>query len=241
MKMNRYFAATAMVALVAANTASAGGLTAEVVEPVVVVPVVAPAAATRFTGAYVGASLGYTFSENDRVGVHTPAGTFLGDIGEFELAGPSAALFGGYRWNSGKWVFGPEVSVRFGDVSDDISYAGPIPAASTGTKELNWEAALRATLGYEVTPTTLVYGFLGYSAVEYDYVLNGAITLDETVSQNGLTAGLGVEHALNDTWAVRGLYVYNDYDRENLTGSGGRYTTDTTQLHTVNVGLVYSF
>lgn len=242
MKINRYIIASAVAVMVASSGASAGGLTAEVVEPVVVVPAISTPVANRFSGGYVGGAVSYSFGGEDRVGIHTSTGTYLGDVGDLEVSGAAGSLFGGYRWNSGKWLFGPEVNVRFGDINDDLHYAGPIPPATTASSEVSWEAAIRGTLGYEVSPTSMVYGFVGYTRSEVDYVTSGGINLDATVSLDGVTAGFGGEYAFNDSWALRGEYAYSGYGKEELIAPvGGEVTYATIDLHTVSVGLTYSF
>ncbi|WP_273687533.1 outer membrane protein [Ketogulonicigenium vulgare] len=242
MSINRYIITSAVAVMVAASGASAGGLTAEVVEPAVVVPVMSAPVANRFAGGYVGGAISYSFGGEDRLGIHTPTGTYVGDVGDLEVSGAAGSLFGGYRWNSGKWLFGPELNVRFGDITDDLDYLGPIPAATNASSEISWEAAIRGTVGYEISPTSMVYGFVGYTRSEVDYVTTGAINLDETVSLDGVTAGFGGEYAFNDSWALRGEYAYSGYGKEELIApAGGRVTNASIELHTISVGVTYSF
>ncbi|ADO43126.1 hypothetical protein EIO_2017 [Ketogulonicigenium vulgare Y25] len=88
----------------------------------------------------------------------------------------------------------------------------------------------------------MVYGFVGYTRSEVDYVTTGAINLDETVSLDGVTAGFGGEYAFNDSWALRGEYAYSGYGKEELIApAGGRVTNASIELHTISVGVTYSF
>ncbi|ARO15464.1 outer membrane immunogenic protein [Ketogulonicigenium robustum] len=232
-------------ALVSANAAFAGGLTQEVVEPVIIVPA-APAIAGRWEGAYVGLGLSYIVDAEDEVGVHTPTGTYLGSIGDMGLSGLSYSLSAGYRWNNGKLVFGPELRVRGGGKKEEVSYTAPTPpgtsiATSDASAQMNWEATLRGNFGVELNPQTLLYGFVGYTYAEFDYKVAGAMNLDTTENTDGFDIGFGVEYAFNDNWSIRGEYEYAGYDRVDLTAPGGRYTSPTMASQSLNIGVNYSF
>ncbi|WP_273691299.1 outer membrane protein [Ketogulonicigenium vulgare] len=236
--IKKFIVASAVVAasVGSVNTAVAGGLSQEIVEAPVVIPV-APVLTNRFAGGYVGLGYGHVVSSDDRVGmVDQTTNLLTGVLGDLDLEGGAAILQAGYRWANGNLVYGPTLRVRGGGIDAELT------GTSTGSSTVNWEAALRGNLGYTVTPSLLLYGFVGYTYAEVEYDVAGAINVAETVNFGGVNAGLGAEYALNDNWSLFGEYEYAGYKGKNLVDPAiNQHTRPTPDFHSVNIGVNFSF
>ncbi|NHB77267.1 outer membrane protein [Rhodobacter calidifons] len=117
--------------------AFAGGPTAVADEPVITAapaPYVAPG--LDWSGAYVGAQLGY--GDVDSNGAGLDGNDWLGGV------------HAGYRWDLGNWVAGTELSYDKANIA-----LGP-----TAGDELDSVLALKLSAGYEIG-NSLVYGTVG--------------------------------------------------------------------------------
>ncbi len=190
-----------------------------------------------WAGLYAGATLGYGFSGDDRLGIRDAIrGTQLGDAGKMSISGAQAGLRIGYRWQRGSVVFGPELGFTAADISDSAS--GVVDGiAYTGESTVSDLLALRFKTGFVTTSGLMVFGTLGVARASVDYRLNG-LSADYTAT--GYIAGLGVEKAINDRWSLTGELEYISLGKE--TRTFGPVTTEATPSHTsVNVGLNYRF
>ncbi|MFL9503529.1 outer membrane protein [Rhodopseudomonas palustris] len=212
--------------------AFAGGL-ATTPEPAA--PVAAPA--EDWAGLYAGATLGYGFNGDDRLGIRDAiSGTLLGDAGDISVSGAEAGLRIGYRWQRGGLVFGPELGFSAADISDSAS--GVVDGvASTGESTVTDLLALRFQTGFVTENDLLIFGTLGVARASIDYRLNGQAADYKTT---GYIAGLGVEKAINTDWSLTGELEYISLGKE--TRTFGPVTTEATPSHTsVKVGLNYRF
>jgi len=81
------------------------------------------------------------------------------------------------------------------------------PNISTSDIEVEWTGAVRARLGYLITPTTMVYGNVGWGTAGIQPVrLNGSLVTDEIDRVHAFGWGTGVEAAVTDRWRVRADY-----------------------------------
>lgn len=225
--------AASAAALLTVPAAHAGGFTAPVVEAEPVV-VVAPApVAAAWEGGYVGASLGYAFGGDDRIGENV-AGVLVNTLGKAELSGPNVSLRGGYRWQRGNWVVGPELSYTIGDISDEFDYG----TASTFESEVNSTAAIKLKAGYLVRPDMLVYGTAGWTTGDFTYVNDGN-ELD--YDADGYVVGLGVERMLTDRMSITGEYEYSNFGKTDVEISPGVISKATPEFSNVKVGLNFKF
>jgi outer membrane immunogenic protein len=173
----------ALIATVAISApAFAGGPVAVPEEPVIVPaaePYVAPG--LDWSGAYVGAQLGY--GDVDSNGAGLDGYGWLGGI------------HGGYRWDLGNWVAGTELTwdktaIDLGDVAGD---------------ELDSVAALKLTAGYEIG-NSLVYGALGYAQAKAtvggvdlsDSGMVYGIGFDHALNDQWTVGGEVLEHKFDD-------------------------------------------
>ncbi len=174
----------AMIATVALTApAFAGGPVAVAEEPMIV-PAAEPyvAAGPDWSGAYVGAQLGYGDVDSNDAGLD----------GNGWLGGVHA----GYRWDLGNWVAGTELTwdktaIDLGDTAGD---------------ELDSVAALKLTAGREIG-NSLVYGALGIAqanastAVGEDLSDTGLVYglgFDYAVNDSWTVGGEVLEHKFDD-------------------------------------------
>lgn len=252
--MKTVLSTVAVAGLFAAGAASAGGYVAPVVdEPVVVEPVVT-AQVGNWEGGYVGATLGYAFGGKDTFGINdasTDPHTHYGDLGKFEVSGANAGLRAGYRWQSGQWVFGPEVSVEGGSIKDDFNVT--VPAGGYGPlaggdsykfeSKVRSLAALKLKTGYEVAPDTLITGSLGVASGKFEYKVTGpSSSATEKFSKSGYVVGLGVERKVTDSMSITGEIERNQFKKKDVYASGtDLYTTASPSFTNVKLGVNFNF
>lgn len=225
----------APLSVATALAANAGGFVAPVVEPAIA-PVV-EVAAGDWQGAYAGATLGYAFGGEDRVGLALNGGA-VSDYDKLELSGVNAGVRVGYRWQRNNWVFGPELGFEGGKIEDSFNADG-VDASS----EIKNVLALRFKTGYAVNPETLVYGIVGVARAEVDYSVEGlgADISDGSLSRTGYVVGLGAERKLTERLSLTGEYEYANFGKETLTDAAGYSTEATPKYHNVKLGLNFRF
>lgn len=235
------------VTIAATGAAFAGGYVAPVVEETPIV--VEPTPVSDWAGAYAGGSLGYSFGGDDEVGLEArdPDGNSLGlagNLGDVDMKGVTAGLHGGYRWQRGNWVFGPELGIEGGSVDGSTELAGFDGAEMESS--LNYLVGLKMKTGYAFNPQTLVYGTFGVAHGDFDYELSrGDESVTESFSDTGLTAGLGVERKLNDKLSMFAEWEYRHFENTDVSFDAGEagslVTAASPSHHNVKVGVNYRF
>ncbi|AGT07352.1 outer membrane protein [Paracoccus aminophilus] len=230
-------ALSAPLALVAGFAANAGGYNAPVVEPVVAPVIEVAPVVGDWQGAYAGVTLGYAFQGKDRVGLNEDGPGGMRDLGELKLKGVNGGVRGGYRWQNGNWVFGPEVSFEGGNIKNDLATDDGYSASS----KIKNVFALRAKVGYAVQPDLLIYGSAGAARAKVDYTVDTpTTTMDTSFNRSGYVVGLGVEKKLTERMSLTGEYEYANFGKETLdTGAG--ITKATPKYNNVRVGLNFQF
>jgi len=186
-----------------------------------------------WSGFYLGADLGYISNGRNLV--------VSGRTSPYSLEGKTAGIRAGQSWQSGSVVLGIEGDVAISS-ADARSTAGALNSATVDMKSLG---SLRARMGYELLPNTLIYGTAGiaFSKVDYAYS-NGVTSSTHREWETGFTVGAGVEHAFDTKWSVSMEYRYTDLGERVHVGPSP-FTADTfthpLQFNTVRVGLNYKF
>lgn len=231
-------ALSAPLALVAGFAANAGGFNAPVVEPVIAPVIEVTPLVGDWQGAYAGVTLGYGFQGKDRVGVNEDRPGGMNNIGTLKLSGANASLRGGYRWQNGNWVFGPELSIEGGNIKDSFSTSTGYDASS----KIKNVIALRAKVGYAVQPDLLVYGMAGAARAKVDYSVTGpAVDIDRSYNKTGYVVGLGVEKKLTERVSLTGEYEYANFGKQTLEDAAGTVTKATPKYNNVRVGVNFKF
>jgi outer membrane immunogenic protein len=182
----------------------------EVYEPVDVQPT-----AYDWSGAYLGAMLGYTWAE------YNPEA--LSDIDD---NGYVAGGYAGFNLQSGSLVFGLEGDFAAVDLDD----------TSGGTSlETDMVGSVRGRVGYAFD-RVLAYGTGG---VAFANVTADDGTVSDDNWHSGYVVGAGLEAAMTDHVLARVEYLYSDFGEEtyNLTAN----TDADLTSHTIRAGLGYKF
>lgn len=214
----------------------------------------------EFTGFYVGGSVGYTVQKNDRgesilfdAGRNGTYGDTITTVdggnafapGFCNGAATSSANVAckndkdgieyyarlGFDKQMGKVVLGAVAEFGKSEVSDSVSAFSTTPAFYTMTRELDWNAALRARAGYTVGPKTLVYATGGgaYAKIDHKFATsNTANSFEITGDDNawGWQAGGGLEQKIGRNLSVGVEYLYSRYNDDNSGVTVGTGTAD---------------
>lgn len=216
-----------------------------------------PAAVVAYTwsGAYVGAFGGAAFGRTRATDINGEDFGAPGSSISTSSSGGVAGITIGYNYQSGNWVFGPEIEIGFASNKKSYSFNNDNSRILT---DYGFYGTAVGRLGYAFD-RTLIYGKAGATlariksaAGEYDGVgqedQNGEWGFDGNEAgwgektRIGWTIGAGIEHALTDHWSVKGEYGYADFGKKTYDGtqqeSPFRFRD---QLHTIKVGLNYKF
>lgn len=169
----------------------------------------------NWSGAYLGAMLGYQWGEFDVQG--------LGDV---EADGYVAGGYAGYNFQSGALVFGVEGDLAATDLEQ-------ISAGNTLETELI--GSIRGRVGYAFD-RILAFGTGG---VAFADVTASDGTVSDENWHTGYVVGAGIEAAMTENVLARVEYLYTDFGDEtyNLTTA----TEADLSSHTVRAGIGYKF
>ncbi len=148
----------------------------------------------------------------------------------------------GFDKQYGSWVLGALGEFGTSNIKDYQTAYSVTPAAYVFTRELNWEASIRARAGYTPNDTTLFYGTFGPSYADIDNSYRQTQTTNPFSTRGkskqwGINAGGGVEQRIgNFTMGLE--YMYHQYKEDDfrvrLTGAAGTPFTNGTNGGTVN-------
>ncbi len=173
-----------------------------------------------WSGFYVGATGMKANGSYD--GTYRNSGSSFPDDGEGDLDGEGYGLLLGWNGQSGKMVYGAELSYQ----KTDITGAEPCPNASWSCGvDIDKVATLRARLGWLAGQNTLLYGTAGIARAEvtgYTESGSGTVYPDEK-TLNGYVLGLGLEQKITDRINLRGALMRYDF-------SGEDYSVDFTSV-----------
>lgn len=176
----------------------------------------APAAAPlpagyRWSGPYAGLNAGYHW------GTITNSGA--------RPKGIAGGLQAGYNWQSGQFVFGGETDLQLSGADDTFApykFSNP------------WFGTLRARAGWALN-NILFYGTLGLAYGGVKAVSGG---LEESRTETGWTAGLGMEVGLTPNWSAKAEYLYMDLGNRGFTVTGASNGFESNLLR---FGINYHF
>jgi outer membrane immunogenic protein len=258
-------AGTAALALTTA-AAQAADLPARVAPP----PPIAAVPIFTWTGFYVGAQVGYAFSDSDDNNLFaTTTGPFTvnGDVfevvntGLFDDEDEDGFTVGGhvgYNFQFGAFVVGAEADLEWVDVGGErnitVNRLDPVTLLpveqftfSRGS-DLEFIGSLRARLGW-AWDRALIYATGGVAFASFDDG-NNVVGVnpffangdDDTVW--GWTIGAGVEWAFTNNLTARLEYRYTSFDRDNNTFfvvNPAFDSDDSADFHSVRLGVSYKF
>jgi outer membrane immunogenic protein len=197
--------------------------------------------AFSWTGLYIGAHVGYGWSDVDWQFADTP-GVSTNHSGSGGLLGGQI----GYNIQVRQYVFGMEADLSSAWLSG--STACP-DAAFNCSHSFNWMASLRGRAGMAINNNrTLLYGTAGVAWADVDYA--AADTISGAAFGTGLTnthvgwvAGGGIEHMLTPNLTARVEYLYYGFDSVTAPAGalGGGPASINLNTQTVRFGLNFKF
>jgi outer membrane immunogenic protein len=194
-----------------------------------------------WTGLYIGAHVGYGWSDADWQFDATP-GVSTSHDGRGWLGGGQI----GYNWQSGALVFGLEADLT----SSGIGGSTPCPNATFNcSHDVNWLASVRGRLGVTGNANrTLFYVTAGGAWAEIDYkavntATGAAFGTGFSDRHFGWVAGAGIEHMFTPNMSARVEYLYYGFDSVTApagTIGAGAAALDPT-IRAVRFGLNFKF
>jgi outer membrane immunogenic protein len=174
--------------------------------PVAYIP--PPVPVYNWGGVYVGVNGGWA------VGTIKYTNNFNGFSGSQSDNGGVAGGTLGANWQSGAFVFGIEGDFDWSGVANNATAS---ICASTGTCQTGntWLSTIRGRAGV-AWDRILFYGTAGGAFGNLQTTLNGVTT---THTQDGWTAGVGVEAALAENWTAKIEYLYVDLGSTSAAGT----------------------
>jgi outer membrane immunogenic protein len=169
------------------------------------------APAYRWTGPYIGANLGYQWSDVSRLPL-SPSGV-------------TGGIQAGYLWQNGQFVFGGET---------DLQLSGADDTFAAWKFSNRWFGTLRARAGWALD-NILLYGTAGLAYGDGDLDIGG---LSESHTHVGWTAGLGIEVGFTPNWSAKAEYLYVDLGAKTYVLTGVSHAIDSNILR---MGINYRF
>ena len=255
------YARTATVAALVLTFAAAPALAADLPTRMSVKAPIAMAPVFDWTGFYLGAHIGYGWSNHDVTQVTGTPAFPPGFV--FPTSHPKGILGGGqigYNYQIQHWIVGIEGDWSAADMSGSVRAFSPLIAGrySDLHTRFDWIATLTARLGFAAN-NWLFYGKGGAAWVRSSggsETYNGPALLVATTSpagtRAGWTVGAGIEYAFSNNWSAKLEYDFIDLGRRtsatpvvNTPAFGG--TTSLVdfdrgdQIHLVKAGINYRF
>lgn len=133
-------------------------------------------------------------------------------------------------------MIGGEGDIALADIKGEA--ACPLAPFNCETA-VEWFGSARLRVGHAFD-RTLIYGTsgVGFGSVHREFVhptFGPGVSGSKT--QVGWTAGAGVEFAMNNTWSVKGEYLYYDFGTETYADTPAQSSDIHTRLHTAKIGV----
>jgi len=205
------------------------------------------APAFSWSGFYIGTAVGMRSNQSEMdagQGTAQASGAVVpGPPGTFTTNGlpgvnlSSTALkgdgFAGYNYQIASWVAGIEGSLGYANpkLVGHIAALQLTPPATIAGLKTTWDGAIRARLGYLITPTVLIFAAAGpaWQHIEASLTCGAAegcvdrfgtnispVAASASFNKLGWTAGGGLEVAIASNWFARAEYKYADFGSVSL-------------------------
>jgi outer membrane immunogenic protein len=187
----------------------------------------------NWSGFYIGAMGGYSWSDSVRLS----AGGVTATGSTSDINGGFGGGTIGYNWQMAYWVFGLEADAAGADVSDSDSSLGV-----TLTEKVDAFGSVTGRIGY-TAGAALIYAKGGYAWADNKLSASlGGVGFSESHLHSGWTVGGGVEYMFAPNWSAKAEYMFADYEKQNyftdiVPGGIGIGTT----FHSVKAGINYHF
>jgi outer membrane immunogenic protein len=179
--------------------------------------VVAPL--TNWTGFYIGAMGGYA-AENTS--------------DPLAMKGGFAGATVGYNWQFGTFVAGLEADGAWANISQSST---DLLLGVTTSAKLDASATVRGRVGVAFDQV-LLYGTAGLALADAKLSTTAlGLTLSDSKTLTGWTAGAGVEWMFMPRWSLKAEYLYRSFDSVTIAG----IPTGTLNLNSGQVGVNFHF
>jgi len=186
-----------------------------------------------YLGAYAGLGLGDLKVKFDGIHPHSTS-----------LDGFAGGGLAGWAFQSGALVVGIEADVgvtgQSGEVEGSVKLAAPDPYFYTDKFRKPWEAHLRLRAGWACGDLLLFAGGgLALAGMKFGYqsIYDQSYDWDRG-TQLGWTAGGGLDYALDESFALRLEYSYDDFGERSYFQGRDDVALKT---HTVRLAVTYGF
>ncbi|KAB2657808.1 porin family protein [Brucella tritici] len=217
------------VALIATTGAKAADAIVE--EPA---PVIVAEPNFSWTGAYIGGQIGYGWGKSE-----------FEDAFRVKPDGFLGGLYAGYNFDVGNnFILGVDGDITYNNLKDNYSATDGDIAGDLESK-LRWSGAVRARAGVAFDRfMPYIAGGVAFGSVKN--TLSATDGVDEiSVSQSktytGWTAGAGVDYAATDNLILRLEYRYTDYGKKDFDFGTDVSVEDKFKTHDVRLGVAYKF
>lgn len=183
--------------------------------------VVSPA--INWSGFYIGAMGGYA-SENTSDALGIKGGFGGGTVG--------------YNWQMGTFVGGIEADGAFADVNNSATFAGVTVAAKVDAL-----ATVRGRAGVAFGQV-LLYGTAGLALADAKLSASAlGVSISDSKTLTGWTAGAGVEWMFMPRWSVKAEYLYRSFGGQTFFAAQfpPGIPTGTLNVNSGQVGVNYHF
>lgn len=185
--------------------------------PAVVSPV------TNWSGFYIGAMGGYA-AENTSDPLGVKGGFGGGTVG--------------YNWQFSTIVAGIEADGAFGDINNSATLAG----VTVGAK-VDALATVRGRIGVAFDQV-LLYGTAGLALADTKVSATApGLTISDSKTQAGWTAGAGIEWMFMPRWSLKAEYLYRSFASQTFFAAQipGGVSTGTLNINSGQVGVNFHF
>jgi outer membrane immunogenic protein len=212
-----------------------------------------PASTFSWTGFYLGAHAGYSFSNNgNTTTVGTPAFVGLGStLTPSSLNTKSNGFIGGaqagYNFQAGNLVYGIEADISYIDRKKTASSRSTALVlgsnlTTTASSKLDYLGTLRGRVGFTPVERMLVFatGGLAFGGVNTTgrVVADAAPTLEWNGSKSnakvGFALGAGAEYALTDNISLKAEYLYYNLGKQTTSANGNVNVRSTAALNGID-------
>jgi outer membrane immunogenic protein len=258
----RFVAAAALsLSLISSGASADGYVTPDQPPP----PELPPPYVTVFnwTGAYVGANLGFAFTDThfDYAATSLPACAAITGVvsdcranGNANSNGLAGGLQAGFNFQSGHFIWGFEGDVTWrGSSVGKATFVPAFGAIQQFTENNDWLITLRPRIGFAYY-RAFIYatGGAALSSVSHTVAFQdpsgvlAPLTEHESSTRAGWTLGTGVEYVLASHLTFKGEYLFVDLGNVTVTtpAAGGWFATATQfaeREHILHAGLNYKF
>lgn len=226
--MLKTFLLASSVSLLAISGSYAADAIVEEPTPIVAAPVFS------WNGAYIGGQVGYGWGKSD-----------FEDAFRLKPDGFLGGLYAGYNFDLGNnFVLGIDGDVTYNNLKDSF---GETVDGITGEAEsrLRWSGAVRARAGVALDRfLPYIAGGVAFGSVKNTISLSDAVesvSVSQSKTLTGWTAGAGVDYAATDNVILRLEYRYTDYGKKDFDFGTEGSVENKFKTNEVRLGVAYKF